>query len=139
MILKIYKPQYLIWWSRLYNIYKITVGSVLLIDGKFYNIKEFDWRLSVVNIDGKLTKIGIRRARKYRYAALKKRGTICNRIKPQNRYRFDIKDLRRCDPCFIRARCSMLHAGLRKRTQLAIKDLMILTRYFEENSNDKVT
>lgn len=133
MNLKIYKPQYLLWWSRLYNIYKITVGSVLLIDGNFYNIREFDWKLSVVNIDGNIKKIGIRRVRKYRYAALKKRGTICNRIKPNNRYRFDIKDLRRCDPCFIRARCSLVSMGWRKRTQLAIKDVMLISQYFRDN------
>jgi len=139
MILKIYKPQYLIWWSRLYNIYKITVGSVLLIDDEFYNIREFDGRLAIVYKDGKPHKVGIRRARKYRYAALKKRGTICNRIKPSNRYRFDITDLKRCDSCYIRARCSRVSNGWRTRTQVAIKDLMIITQYFEENSNDKET
>ena len=138
MILKIHKPQYLEWWSRLYNTYKITTGSVLLIDDQFYNIREFEGRLSIVSIDGKVRKIGIRRARKYRYAALKKRATICNQLKPSRRYKHDIKD-RYCDACFVRARCGMVKAGNRKRTQLAIKDAMILSQYFEENSNDKET
>jgi hypothetical protein len=136
MILKIHKRTYAVWWNRIYNIYRITIGSVLLINDEFYNIREFEGRLSIVSIDGKVHKIGIRRTRRYRYAALEKRLTICNRIKPSDRYRFDLKD-HRCDACFVRARCGMVRSGLRKRTQLAIKDVMILSRYFEENSNDR--
>jgi hypothetical protein len=131
MILKIYKPQYLIWWSRLYNIYRITTRSVLFIDGQFYNIDSFEGRLSKVYIDGKLRKIGIRRTKGYRYEALKRRGTICNHIK-QKRYKFDLKD-RDCEFCYIASRCSMVKQGWRKRSQLVIKDLMIISRYFEEN------
>ncbi len=136
MILKIHKPQYLEWWSRLYNVYKITTRSVLLIDNKPYNISGFEGRLSIVNIDGKTHKIGMREARRYRYAALESRKTVCNRIKPSNRYRHDLRD-NRCDACYIRARCSMVKVGHRKRTQLAIKDAMILSQYFEENSDDR--
>jgi hypothetical protein len=136
MILKIHKPKYLEWWARLYNIYRITTGSVLLINDKYYNIKEFEGRLSIVHIDDKPHKIGMRKVRRYRYAALEKRRTVCNRIKPHNRYRHDLRDSR-CDACYIRSRCSMVQAGRRKRTQLAIKDMMIMSQYFEENSNDR--
>ena len=132
MILKIHKRIYDVWWGRLYTVYKITIGSVLLIDGKYYNIDGFEGRLSLVHVEGKLRKIGIRRARKYRYAALKKRGTICNHINLSLRYKHDITN-RYCDSCYVRARCSMVGMGWRKRTQLAIKDLMIMTLYFEEN------
>ncbi len=136
MILKIHKRTYAVWWSRLYNTYKITIGSVLLIDDEFYNIKEFEGRLSIVSIDGKAHKIGIRRAREYRYAALEKRKTICNQIKPSRRYKHDAAD-RYCDACYVRARCGMVKVGSRKRIQLAIKDAMIQSQYFEENSNDR--
>ena len=136
MILKIHKENLVKWWSRLYNTYRITTRSVLLIDNKFYNISGFEGRLSIVKAEGKTHKIGIREARRYRYAALESRRTICNRIKPSNRYRHDIKDMR-CDACYIRARCGMVKSGLRKRTQLAIKDAMLVSQYFKENSDDR--
>jgi hypothetical protein len=137
---RIYNRNLTKWYVRMYSVYKITTRSVLLIDNKFYNISGFEGRLSIVNIDGKIRKIGIKKVREYRYAALEKRRTFCNRIKLSNRYRHDIRDIR-CDACYIRARCSMASEGWLNytRCKVAIKDAMLISQYFEENSNDKQT
>lgn len=133
MILKIKKPNK--WYDRMHSKYKITLRSRLIIDGKLCYIDGFEGKLSKVNIDGEWHRFKIREVRKYRYAALKKRRTICNRDKLSNRYKYNAggKD---CESCFICSRCSMALQGWRKRTQVAIKDLMMVSQYFEENKED---
>ena len=135
MILKIHKNPYHVWWSRLFNKYKITNRSRLLIDGRLHYIDGFDGKLSRVYIDDKLHRIGIKKTREYRYAALEQRRTLCNHDKLSNKYRFDIKNPD-CEYCFIYSRCSMVQVGWRKRTQVVIKDLMMVSQYFEENKED---
>jgi len=134
MILKIHKRNATKWWIRMYNVYKITTGAVVSIDGEFYNIETFEGKLSIVRTKEGVKKLAIRKVRKYRYAALEKRKTICNHLNLAKRYRFDITD-KNCEYCYITSRCSMVHSGWRKRTQLAVKDLMLVSQYFEENSN----
>ena len=58
--------------------------------------------------------------------------TICNRDKPSNRYKYRAgsKD---CESCFICSRCSMVLQGWRKKSQVIIKDLMMISEFFEEN------
>jgi hypothetical protein len=138
MKLKIHKRNITKWWIRMYNVYRITTGAVLLIDGKYYNINTFEGRIAIVYVEGKSRKIGLRRCRKYRYAAIEKRKTFCNHINLNLKYQHDIRS-RDCEFCYMTTRCSMVREGWLGYTKprVIIKDLMMVSRYFEENSDGR--
>lgn len=132
MKLIIHNTPYTKWYTRMHCKYKTTLRSRLIIDGKLCYIDGFEGKLSKVHINGEWRKLKIKEVRKYRYAALKERRTICNRDKPSNRYKYRAGS-RDCESCFICSRCSMVLQGWRKKSQVIIKDLMMISEFFEEN------
>jgi hypothetical protein len=124
------------WWNRAYSTYRITTSAVLLIDGKFCNIETFEGKTTVAKVDGKTYKLKMGRCRKYRCEAIEKRRTFCNHINLSQKYRYNIKD-RDCDYCYLASRCSRVAEGMYGKSRLIIKDLMLVSQYFEENRNDE--
>ena len=133
MIVSISKKPYFYWWERAYYKYRLTHRSVVLINGIYYNVDGFDGKLAKVHIDGAINKIGIRKAKRYRYDALVRRKTLCNHIDlDRYKYKFDMK-ADNCQFCYLYTLCSRFWDTKERRVKHYLHDIALVSKFLADN------